>query len=314
MSAVQLIELGLAFGSKQVLRDCSLSVKNGEYLVILGESGGGKTSLLRAIAGLSPISSGQILLFGDDVARVAPRNRGVTLVPQQDGLYPHLAVARSIEMGIRSAIPPAEKRRRITDAARMVGIEGLLERLPQQLSGGERRRAAVAKAVASGAPIRLLDEPLSAVDSGLRFQIEDDLMKLHRCNEGVTIHVTHNGGVAMRMADRVAVLEQGRIVQCDSPTRVSQSPVSVSVASALGTSAFLSHRVRRKGDHWETSSGIKVRPPTDQLGQEAIVGYYAADEAPISAAPAQIGGNADWLDPEKQVFVPAADLRWIAKP
>src|SRR6056297_1425373 len=190
MTAVQLQKIEHAFGSHQLLRGLDLEVASGEYLVLLGRSGCGKTTLLRAIAGLLRPNGGQIRFDGQSVTNLPPRRRKVAFVFQHDALYPHLTVRGSIRFSLRNqdglgAIDP-----RIDRAAELTGIANLLDRFPDQLSGGERRRCALAKAVASGNRLRLLDEPLSALDAPLRFSLQEDILRWHQSDGGTTIHVT----------------------------------------------------------------------------------------------------------------------------
>lgn len=237
MSSVQLSEISLKYDRDAVLSGLNLTIDAGEYVVVLGASGCGKTSLLRMIAGLVRPTSGIIVFSGKNVSNVAPRHRNVAMVPQHGGLYPHLSIGKSIAIGIREPLSKHDRERRVIDAAKLVEMDSFLDRFPQQLSGGQQRRAAVAKAIASRASVRLLDEPLSAIDANLRLQIEKDLQRLHHQLPGVTIHVTHDGAEAIRLADRIAVIEHGKIAQFDTPRQLQEHPATAGVAAALGQSA-----------------------------------------------------------------------------
>ncbi len=312
MPPVQLREISLTFGRSAILEGLNLTVEAGQYVVILGPSGCGKTSLLRLIAGLIRPSSGVVMLDGRDAAGRPPRRRDVALVPQSGGLYPHLSLRKSIELGIRDRLSRQQRATRVLEAARFVDIEPLLDRRPQQLSGGQLRRAALAKAVASGAAIRLLDEPLSAIDANLRFRIERDLRRVHDRRHGVTIHVTHDGPEALRLGDRVGVIEDGRIVQFDTPERVVSRPLSPAVAAALGTSPFVTVDLIRRGNDWVTPSGDVFFGPNDVGTDSITIGFYQQDAVPIGAGVAD--DPKSYVDHELAVAVRAEKLKWFPPP
>ncbi|MEM0925837.1 MAG: ABC transporter ATP-binding protein [Planctomycetota bacterium] len=250
-STVQLSALSLSLGESCFLRDVDLSISDGEYFVLLGASGCGKTSILRAIAGLLNPQDGRILLNGQDVVSSAPRQRPISLMPQSEGVYPHLSVSRSIAAGIRERMTADEKRRRVRDVAASLGIERLLDRTPDQLSGGQLRRASLAKTLVAGAGIRLLDEPLSAIDTHLRFELERDLSRLHRECGGITLHVTHDWGEASRLGDRIAVIEGGTVAQVEAPEEIEQFPSTLGIASLATTRPLDVRRVRRVSKGWQ---------------------------------------------------------------
>ncbi|TWU07703.1 ABC transporter ATP-binding protein [Stieleria varia] len=235
--AVELRGISKQYSRRDVLRQLTLVIDPDEYLAVLGVSGCGKTTLLEIIAGLVPPDAGTVWIGGRDITQVSPRKRNVSLLFQSDALYPHMNVRRNIELGaLAMDTSSTAKDDRVEEAAEMVGIHPLLDRSPDRLSGGERRRVALAKAIARRAAVRLLDEPLSAVDAHLRFQIQDDLVRWHQCHPGVTIHVTHDGIEAMRMADRIAVIDDGRIVQVATPQTLYAQPATPAVAHAVSTS------------------------------------------------------------------------------
>lgn len=234
MSAVELREIHQTFGPTPVLSGLNLRVESGDYVVLLGKSGCGKTTLLRLIAGLTGPTSGSILIGGTSVEGISPRHRDVSMVFQDDTPYPHLTVRQSIAFGLRNRISGPAMAERIEQAAELAGAKELLDRYPQGLSGGELRRAAIAKSISRRAAVRLMDEPLSALDAAVRHALQDDLLHWHSTFEGTTIHVTHDGQEAMRMADKIAVLDQGRIVQFAKPLEIYQRPATRSVARAVG--------------------------------------------------------------------------------
>ena len=232
---VQLLQVALALAGRSVLSGLDLSTKPNEYVVILGPSGCGKTTTLRIIAGLQRPDRGEVLFDETPVTNILPRRRGVSMVFQQDGLYPHVTVEKSIRLGIPGKISEREVLERLNQAVELTRIQGLLDRYPDQLSGGELRRAAVAKAIVRQSSVRLLDEPMSALDASARHSLQDDLLRWHHTVPGTTIHVTHDGYEAMRMADRIAILDQGRITQFDSPAKIYHHPRNLNVALAIGS-------------------------------------------------------------------------------
>ncbi len=235
MATVELHEIRHSFAGHPVLRGLSLGIDSGQYVVLLGPSGCGKTTILRIIAGLQSPDQGAVRLDGKGVNGVAPRDRDVAMVFQHDGLYPHLTVDQSIRFALQGKFPAKEIRSRVDQAIELTKIQSILNRYPSRLSGGELRRAAVAKAIARRTSIRLLDEPLSALDAPVRYGLQDDILRWHSTVPGTTIHVTHDGQEAMRMADKIAVMENGNIVQFATPSKVFMKPQSVSVAQAIGS-------------------------------------------------------------------------------
>jgi ABC-type sugar transport system ATPase subunit len=265
MSAVELRKIHQFFGPTHILSGLSLRVESGDYVVLLGKSGCGKTTLLRLVAGLTGPTSGSILIGEQSVEGVAPRHRDVSMVFQGDTLYPHLTVRQSIAFGLRNRISGPEMAKRIEQAAELAGAEELLDRYPDGLSGGELRRGAIAKSIARRAAVRLMDEPLSALDAPVRHALQDDLLRWHSTFEGTTIHVTHDGQEAMRMADKIAVLEEGRIVQFAKPREIYQQPETTSVARAVGWPPmnFLSRETLFEDSvltnfHWDGDMDVEV--------------------------------------------------------
>lgn len=235
MTTVQLRRVEKTFGGRKILDGLELDVPAGGYMVLLGPSGCGKTTTLRLIAGLELPDSGGVEFDGCSVLSREPRHRDVSMVFQQDGLYPHLTIQQSLVFGLERTVGKSELRSRVAEATEMVGIESLLSRYPDTLSGGELRRVVIAKAIVRRSSLRLLDEPLSALDAPVRFALQQDILRWHRTFPGTTIHVTHDGREAMRMADTIAVLDQGRIAQSGEPQKLYERPESLAVAKAIGT-------------------------------------------------------------------------------
>jgi len=234
MTHLQLQKIAHSFAGTPVLNEISLSVQSGSYVVLFGPSGCGKTTLLRIIAGLQRADRGDVRLDDRSIIHLPPRKRDIAVVAQHDGLYPHRTVAQSMRLPLRGTLTSREIDDRIEKAVRLTRIEPIVNRYPDRLSGGELRRAAIAKAIARGASVRLLDEPLSALDAAVRQTLQNDLLRWHAEVPGTTIHVTHDGQEAMRMADRIAVIEQGKIIQFATPNDIYSKPASVTVAKSVG--------------------------------------------------------------------------------
>ena len=238
MASVTLRQLTKTFDSSGLpaLRDLSLVVRDGEFLVLLGPSGCGKTTVLRCIAGLEDPTSGEILIGDRDVTQAAPADRDVAMVFQTYALYPHLTVRENIAFALEMrGVPRAEIQRRVGEAADRLGIGGLLERHPAELSGGERQRAALGRAIVREPRVFLFDEPLSNLDAKLRMQLRAELLGLHRQLRATMIYVTHDQVEAMTMGQSIAVLHEGRLRQLGTPGDVYERPADEFVARFIGS-------------------------------------------------------------------------------
>src|SRR5690348_10969586 len=221
MAAVAARHIRKQFGEVFAVNDISLSVNDGEFLVLLGPSGCGKTTFLRILAGLESQTSGDILIGGENVNEVPPRARGIAMVFQSYGLYPHLSVFNNIAFPLRTQNTPRDELKRKVDwAMRLLSIDHLASRRPRQLSGGERQRVALARALVREPTVFLLDEPLSNLDAQRRASARDELQGFQRRVGTTTIYVTHDQVEAMGMGDRIAVMDQGRIRQLGSPEEI----------------------------------------------------------------------------------------------
>ncbi len=239
MTALVLDSISKAFGATKVLHDISLSVEPGEFVVFVGPSGCGKSTLLRAIAGLEDVSAGRVLIGGKDVTTVPPAKRGIAMVFQSYALYPHLDVEGNMTLGLRQAgEPAAEIARRLAEGARMLALEPYLKRRPAELSGGQRQRVAIGRAVVRKPELFLFDEPLSNLDAALRMATRVEIARLHRELGAAMIYVTHDQTEAMTLADRIVVLNAGRIEQVGSPLDLYNNPANRFVAGFLGAPAM----------------------------------------------------------------------------
>jgi spermidine/putrescine transport system ATP-binding protein len=241
---VRLAGVSKRFGAVWALRPTDLSVRRGEFFSLLGASGSGKTTTLRVIAGFEEPTSGTLYLQNRDVTGTAPYERNVNTVFQDYALFPHMTVQDNVGYGLRvRRTPKSETMRRITDALALVRLTGFEGRRPSQLSGGQRQRVALARALINRPAVLLLDEPLGALDLKLRREMQFELKRI-QTDVGITfIYVTHDQEEAMSMSDRVAVMNNGRIVQIGTPTDIYERPASAFVAGFVGVSNLLVGRV-----------------------------------------------------------------------
>lgn len=235
MSELRLEHVSKRFGRNLVLDRVNLDIRDGELMVILGPSGCGKSTLLSIVAGIEDLDSGIICLNGQSIGHLPPRNRDMAMVFQNHALYPHMNVYENIAFGLRMHKVSAEEiRTRVNEVAVMLEIEHLLKRKPRQMSGGERQRVAMGRAIARHPQIFLLDEPLSSLDAQLRTEIRTEIKKLH-AKLGITmVFVTHDQFEAMTLSDRIAIMDRGRIVQVGTPDEVYHHPMTTFVATFLG--------------------------------------------------------------------------------
>ena len=247
MAEIALINLRKTYGHVLAIKDLSLQIQDGEFLVLLGPSGCGKTTTLRAIAGLEMLDRGRIIIGGRDVTQLPPGKRGIAMVFQSYAVFPHMSVYDNIVFGLRMrGMPADEQRRRAQEAAELLEIASLLDRYPAQLSGGQRQRVAVARAMVIRPDVLLMDEPLSNLDALLRLHMRAELKRLHRELRATTVYVTHDQVEALSLGDRIAVLKDGEIVQCDSPGRIYDTPANRFVGGFIGNPPmnFLSGELR----------------------------------------------------------------------
>jgi multiple sugar transport system ATP-binding protein len=240
MAGISLKGLTKVFADGTVaVKDVNLEIDSGEFVVFVGPSGCGKSTLLRMIAGLEPISGGEISIGGKIINDVAPRDRNIAMVFQTYALYPHMTARQNIGFALEQRrIPKAEIDKRVNEAARILDLTALLHRKPKQLSGGQRQRVAMGRAIVREPDVFLLDEPLSNLDAKFRVQMRAELGRLHARLGVTTIHVTHDQIEAMTLGNRVAVFSQGALQQYDSPHALYNQPVNVFVAGFIGSPAM----------------------------------------------------------------------------
>jgi multiple sugar transport system ATP-binding protein len=296
-TSVSIRDLSLNFGAVQVLQEMNLEVKQGEFLVLLGPSGRGKSTLLNCIAGLLDVSGGQIFISGKNVTWEEPKNRGIGMVFQSYALYPQMSVKKNLSFGLRVAgLPRDEIDRRVKRASEMLQIEPLLDRKPANLSGGQRQRVAIGRALVRDVDVFLFDEPLSNLDAKLRSDLRVEIKRLHQRLENTMIYVTHDQIEAMTLADRIAIMRDGIIQQLDTPHEIYNRPVNLFVAGFIGSPSmnFIKGALRDKvltadgmalsverygfeagNEYLETAAVLGIRP------EHVIVGEAAASQ-PVS--------------------------------
>jgi multiple sugar transport system ATP-binding protein len=236
VTEVRLNGVEKAYGDVKVLHDIRLDIENREFVVFVGPSGCGKSTLLRSIAGLEDITQGRISIGGRDVTYLEPADRGVAMVFQSYALYPHMTVYDNIAFGLKMAKKPkAEIDRQVQNAARILQLEPLLQRKPKALSGGQRQRVAIGRAIVHEPEVFLFDEPLSNLDASLRVQMRVEIAKLHADLKATMIYVTHDQVEAMTLADKIVVLNKGRIEQVGSPLELYRHPRNRFVAGFIGS-------------------------------------------------------------------------------
>jgi len=275
MSAVHLQQIRKSFAGADVLKGVEIEVADREFMVFVGPSGCGKSTLLRTIAGLEECDSGQVVIGGEDVTDIEPSQRGVAMVFQSYALYPHMTVYENIAFGLRMLkLPEAQIRERVRRAADILQIGQLLERRPRALSGGQRQRVAIGRSIVREPKVFLFDEPLSNLDAALRVQMRLELIKLHKQLNATMIYVTHDQTEAMTMADRIVVLNHGRVEQIGSPLELYRTPHNRFVAGFIGSPKmnFVDVRVLRVDN-----AGVTIELP----GGEPLTLPFAASSVKL---------------------------------
>lgn len=227
------------FGSVETLKGISFEVERGSFVTLVGPSGCGKSTLLRIIAGLEPLSGGEVVIDGRSMNRVPPRDRDIAFVFQSYALYPHLTVRENLSFSLLMRDVPREQREiQVMEAARALGIDTLLDRYPKQLSGGQRQRVAMGRAIVRDPKVFLFDEPLSNLDAELRVRMRSEIRSLHNRLNATTIYVTHDQVEAMTMSDVIVVLRNGAVEQIGAPLELYDKPANTFVAGFMGSPAM----------------------------------------------------------------------------
>ena len=268
MAEIQIKGIAKSFGAFKALHSIDLTIADQEFMVLLGASGCGKTTLLRIIAGLETPTQGEVWIGGKRVDQLPPRERGIAMVFQNYAVFPHLTVLENIAFGLRmKKLPQPEIDRRVTRTAELMHIEQLLARYSGQLSGGQRQRVAVARALAMEPDVILMDEPLSNLDALLRLEMRAELKGVLAGSKTTTIYVTHDQVEAMSLADRISVMNAGRIVQAASPVEIYRNPAARFVGSFIGNPPMNFLPATRTPDGRWSVAGITLGGPAAASGK-----------------------------------------------
>jgi multiple sugar transport system ATP-binding protein len=277
MAEVEIREARKAYGSAQVLHGVSVDIADGEFVVLVGPSGCGKSTLLRMIAGLESITGGEIAIDKRVVNDVPPKERDIAMVFQNYALYPHMTVADNMGFSLKlKNAPAAETAQKVRQAADILGLAPYLERYPRQLSGGQRQRVAMGRAIVRNPKVFLFDEPLSNLDAKLRVAMRAEVKQLHQRLKTTTVYVTHDQIEAMTMADKIVVMNEGKVEQIGRPLELYDRPQNRFVAGFIGSPAmnFLIGRLAGSGS-FEAEGGIQLAiAPKTQLapGHPLVIG------------------------------------------
>jgi multiple sugar transport system ATP-binding protein len=288
MASVEFVGVGKVYpDGTRALEGFDLTIEDGEFAVVLGPSGCGKTTALRMIAGLESVTEGEILIDGNVVNDLEPRDRDIAMVFQNYALYPHMSVFDNLAFGLRArGAGKKEVRERITGVAELLGLADLLHRKPKALSGGQRQRVAMGRAIVREPSVFLMDEPLSNLDAKLRVQMRTEILRMQQRLAATTIFVTHDQTEALTMASKVVVMRSGHVQQVGSPGELYDNPGNLFVASFIGSPSmnFLRGRLMSEASNLVFVAGeqrleiptdvLAVRPTIeDDAGSEVIVGF-----------------------------------------
>jgi multiple sugar transport system ATP-binding protein len=331
MAELRLERVGKRFGAVQAVNDLSLDVRSGEFIVLLGPSGAGKTTTLRLVAGLEKPDQGRVHIGGHDVTDTAPALRDVTFVFQQYSLYPHLSVFDNLAFPLRSPLrrmPEEQMRAKVIEIARLLRIDDKLANPATRLSGGQMQRVAIGRALVRNPAITLMDEPLSSLDAKLRNDLRLELKRIQQDLGATMLYVTHDQTEALTLATRIGVLDHGHLVQVGSPREVYENPQTSAVAARLGSprinlvprsavpglgappaAATLGVRAEHLHVNGATAAGLRAQVRRIEiLSDQRLVHVALADSAHelISAAPA--GGT---LEPGSEVSLALGHALWF---
>jgi multiple sugar transport system ATP-binding protein len=311
MASVAIRDVKKAFGATSVIHGVDISIRDGEFVVLVGPSGCGKSTLLRMIAGLENITAGEIRIGDRVVNNVPPKERDVAMVFQNYALYPHMTVAANMafSMKLRGA-PQSEIDERVNRAAAILGLSQLLGRYPRQLSGGQRQRVAMGRAIVRDPQVFLFDEPLSNLDAKLRVQMRTEIKELHQRLKTTTIYVTHDQIEAMTMADKIVVMHDGRVEQIGAPLELYDRPDNLFVAGFIGSPAMnmIKGRIRANGAaSFEGPAGVTFALAAAGSGNDGRPAVYGV-------RPEHFSLSDDGAEAEVQVVEPTgSELQVVAK-
>src|SRR5690349_15273416 len=272
MASVTLSGVRKSFGTTEVVHGVDISIADGEFCVLVGPSGCGKSTLLRMVAGLEEISGGEVRIGNRVVNRVPPKERDIAMVFQNYALYPHMSVYDNMAFSLKLADrPQSEVRQRVAEAAQILGLTDYLQRYPRQLSGGQRQRVAMGRAIVRKPQVFLFDEPLSNLDAKLRVAMRTEIKALHQRLTTTSVYVTHDQIEAMTMADRIVVMNGGRVEQIGSPLDLYDNPANLFVAGFIGSPAMNMLPGRMNGGAVRLTEGVEIPTRHSLPGGAAVL-------------------------------------------
>ncbi len=299
MAQVQFRNVSKTYGTLQVIHGIDMQVADGEFIVIVGPSGCGKSTLLRMVAGLEPITGGEIDIAGRVVNRLEPKDRDIAMVFQNYALYPHMSVFDNMAYGLRiRGLSKQDITERVERAAGILELKALLARTPRQLSGGQRQRVAMGRAIVREPAVFLFDEPLSNLDAKLRVQMRFEIQKLHRRLRTTSLYVTHDQVEAMTLADRMIVMNAGRAEQIGTPMQVYENPQTIFVAGFIGSPSMNFVPGKGSGNNAITlDSGGQVTSSVHvAAGRAVTVGIRPEHAQPMPADDAAVSGTVEMVE------------------
>ena len=298
MAQVTLRNVVKKYGALEVVHGINLGIEDGEFVVLVGPSGCGKSTTLRMIAGLEPISGGDVAIGDRVVNDLPPRHRNISMVFQNYALYPHMTVRENLGFSLKIAQKPeAEIEKAVQDAAEILSLTEYMDRKPSALSGGQRQRVAMGRAIVRHPDVFLFDEPLSNLDAKLRTQMRTEIKKLHRKVQSTIVYVTHDQVEAMTLADRIVIMRDGHIEQVGTPLDVFETPANTFVATFIGSPPMNLLNGVVKGDDIALEGGLTLKVP-DQFkakvsyGQDVVLGFRADNLMPTGHAMPMEGASA----------------------
>jgi multiple sugar transport system ATP-binding protein len=283
MGTITLSNLKKAFGDFEIIKGVDLAITNGEFVVFVGPSGCGKSTLLRLIAGLEDATSGTISIDGQDMTDAPAAKRGLAMVFQSYALYPHMSVRGNIAFGLKMAGRPRDEiNEKVAKAAATLNLTDYLDRKPRQLSGGQRQRVAIGRAIVREPKAFLFDEPLSNLDAALRVQMRIEISQLHQSLGATMVYVTHDQVEAMTLADRIVVLDKGRIMQVGTPLQLYQAPDNLFVAGFIGSPKMNFMTGAIAAEHGATTIGVRpehidIAPGAPHQGRVSLLEHLGSD-------------------------------------
>lgn len=320
MGQITLKQVTKSFGAVEVIPPLDLTVEDGEFIVFVGPSGCGKSTLLRLIAGLEDVSGGSVEIDNRDATQIPPSKRGLAMVFQSYALYPHMTVRKNIEFPLKMAgIDRAERKRKVDSAANVLNLTDYLDRKPGQLSGGQRQRVAIGRSIVREPKAFLFDEPLSNLDAALRINMRLEISELHQTLKTTMVYVTHDQVEAMTMADRIVVLNAGKIEQVGSPLELYKTPANLFVAGFIGSPKMNLITGEVAAKHSATTIGIRpehcvmsdkkgewggVVQMSEHLGSDTFF-HIVLDE--IGAINVRLEGEVEFKQGDRVFVSPEAD-------